>query len=108
MSCTDLQLFYALIPVQAASRKHSCIVMAVSTTLVLPGDEISRSALPTGTGKKKTLTLGPGLRHVPPNTVVTSIAGTLVTDNKKNAALVEYNSGRVSSDMILLLFECAC
>jgi exosome complex component RRP40 len=64
-------------------------------TIVLPGDEIPASALPTGTGKRKTLKLGPGLRHVPPNTVVTTVAGALITDNKKNAASVESNSGRV-------------
>jgi exosome complex component RRP40 len=41
------------------------------------------------------LKLGPGLRHIPPSTVVTTIAGALVTDNKKNAASIEFNSGRV-------------
>jgi hypothetical protein len=71
------------------------IAMASPLAVVLPGDTISQHALPTGTGKKKTLTLGPGLRHIPPNTVVTTVAGTLVTDNRKNAALVEFNSGRV-------------
>ena len=71
--------------------------MAVSPTIVLPGDEIAKSALPTGTGKKKTLTLGPGLRHIPPDTITATIAGALVTDNKKNAASVEYNSGRVNT-----------
>ena len=70
--------------------------MATTVNVVLPGDVISQDALPTGTGKKKTLTLGPGLRHIPPNTVTTTVAGTLVTDNRKNAALVEYNSGRAS------------
>lgn len=69
--------------------------MATTLDVVLPGHVIPQHALPTGTGKKKTLTLGPGLRHIPPNTVVTTVAGTLVTDNRKNAALVEYNSGRV-------------
>ena len=71
--------------------------MATTMNVVLPGDVIPQDALPTGTGKKKTLTLGPGLRHIPPNTVTTTVAGTLVTDNRKNAALVEYNSGRVLS-----------
>lgn len=70
--------------------------MSASATIVLPGDEIAPSDLPTGTGKRKTLKLGPGLRHIPPNTVVTTIAGALVTDNKKNAASIEFNSGRVS------------
>lgn len=72
------------------------IAMATTLDVVLPGDVIPQNALPTGTGKKKTLTLGPGLRHIPPNTVTSTVAGTLVTDNRKNAALVEYNSGRVS------------
>ncbi|KAL5114239.1 exosome non-catalytic core subunit rrp40 [Pleosporales sp. CAS-2024a] len=63
-------------------------------TLVLPGDEIPPHALPTGTGKRKTLKLGPGLRHIPPSTVVTTVAGALVTDSKKNVASVETNSGR--------------
>ncbi|KAF2820017.1 exosome complex exonuclease-like protein Rrp40 [Ophiobolus disseminans] len=67
---------------------------ATSTTLVLPGDEIAPGALPTGTGKRKTLKLGPGLRHIPPNTIVSTVAGALVTNSKKNAASVEYNSGR--------------
>jgi exosome complex component RRP40 len=69
--------------------------MAASLTVVLPGDEIAKSALPTGTGKKKTLTLGPGLRHIPPDTVTATVAGALVTDNKKTAASIEYNTGRV-------------
>lgn len=73
--------------------------MASALTVVLPGDVVPQHALPTGTGKKKTLTLGPGLRHIPPNTVVTTVAGTLVTDNRKNAALVEYNSGRVRQSL---------
>ncbi|KAJ4373862.1 exosome non-catalytic core subunit rrp40 [Neocucurbitaria cava] len=68
--------------------------MAATATLVLPGDEIPHGALPRGTGKKKTLTLGPGLRHIPPSTVATTVAGALAIDNKKNAALVEFNSGR--------------
>jgi exosome complex component RRP40 len=69
--------------------------MATSATVVLPGDEIPQHALPKPMGKKKTLTLGPGLRHVPPNTIATTIAGDLTTDNKKNAAWIEFNSGRV-------------
>ncbi|KAF1952638.1 hypothetical protein CC80DRAFT_518636 [Byssothecium circinans] len=68
--------------------------MAASTLVVLPGDEIPQHALPTPTGKKKTLTLGPGLRHIPPNTIATTIAGALTTDNRKNAAWVDSNSGR--------------
>jgi exosome complex component RRP40 len=80
--------------------------MAASATIVLPGDNIAKSALPTGTGKKKTLTLGPGLRHTPPDTVTATVAGALVTDNKKNAASVEYNSGRVRALFLLLNRTC--
>ncbi|OAL57050.1 hypothetical protein IQ07DRAFT_555522 [Pyrenochaeta sp. DS3sAY3a] len=65
--------------------------------LVLPGDTIPHSALPKGTGKKKTLTLGPGLRHIPPNTVVSTVAGALAIDHKKNAASVEFNSGKYTA-----------
>lgn len=79
----------------AVTSRNRNTTMAAALDVVLPGDVIPQHALPTGTGKKKTLTLGPGLRHIPPNTVTSTVAGTLVTDNRKNAALVEYNSGRV-------------
>ncbi|PSN70032.1 hypothetical protein BS50DRAFT_487618 [Corynespora cassiicola Philippines] len=68
--------------------------MATTLTIVLPGDEIASSALPQCPNKKKPLTLGPGLRHIPPETITTTIAGALMTDNKKNAAWIEFNSGR--------------
>lgn len=68
--------------------------MASTATIVLPGDTIPLEALPTPTGKKKTLTLGPGLRHIPPSTITSTIAGSLATDPKKAAAWIDYNSGR--------------
>ncbi|KAF1964676.1 hypothetical protein BU23DRAFT_520825, partial [Bimuria novae-zelandiae CBS 107.79] len=76
--------------------------------VVLPGDEVPQDALPTPTGKKKHLTLGPGLRHIPPNTVATTIAGALVTDNKKAAAWIESNSGRylaTAGDLVIATVE---
>jgi exosome complex component RRP40 len=76
------------------SNTTHAIDMATSTLVVLPGDHIARDALPTPTGKKKTLTLGPGLQHLPPNTITTTIAGALTTDNRKNAAWIDSNSGR--------------
>ena len=79
----------------SSARRATQSALAMAAAIVLPGDEISPSALPTGTGKRKTLKLGPGLRHIPPSAVVTTVAGALVTDNKKNAASVEFNSGRV-------------
>ncbi|KAH7126885.1 hypothetical protein B0J11DRAFT_288865 [Dendryphion nanum] len=78
--------------------------MSLSTTIVLPGDEIPSSALPKAHNEKKALKLGPGLRHTPPSTITTTVAGALVTDNKKNAAWIEYNSGRylpVANDLII-------
>lgn len=80
--------------------------MATETIIVLPGDEVPQDALPTPTGKKKHLTLGPGLRHIPPNTVATTIAGALVTDSKKVAAYIETNSGRVSLLSLFLAWHC--
>jgi len=69
--------------------------MATAQPIVLPGDKIPSSALPTSANPNKPLTLGPGLRHIPPNTITTTIAGALATDTRKNATWVEYNSGRV-------------
>jgi hypothetical protein len=78
-------------------------IIIIMATLVLPGDEIPAHILPTGTGKRKTLKLGPGLRHIPPSTVVATVAGALVTDNKKNAASVEFNSGRVIQHLVYVI-----
>jgi exosome complex component RRP40 len=82
--------------------------MATLTTTVLPGDQIPQDALPVPSGKKKTLTLGPGLRHIPPNTISATIAGALATDNKKNAAWIEFNSGRVGQLMALCVHIVSC
>lgn len=60
---------------------------------VLPGDEIDPSNIPSH--PKKPLQLGPGLRHIPPHTILPTVAGQLVTDRKKNSIWVEYNGGRV-------------
>jgi exosome complex component RRP40 len=68
--------------------------MSETSTILLPGDSIPISSLPKPVHQKKALTLGPGLRHIPPSTIAASIAGALATDPKKNAAWIEYNSGR--------------
>jgi len=60
---------------------------------VLPGDEIDASLVPSH--PKKPLRLGPGLRHVPPNDILPTLAGQLVTDRQKNAIRVETAGGRV-------------
>ncbi|KAK3363415.1 hypothetical protein B0T25DRAFT_442307 [Lasiosphaeria hispida] len=66
--------------------------MATEHPLVLPGDTIDPSLIPTH--KKQPLRLGPGLRHVPPSTILPTVAGQLVTDLRKNSMWVEYNGGR--------------
>lgn len=70
-------------------------VMATQT-LVLPGEEISADLLPTPSNPSIPLKLGPGLRHTPPATITSTVAGTLCIDHRKNAIWVENNSGRVS------------
>ncbi|KAF2488967.1 hypothetical protein BU16DRAFT_567931 [Lophium mytilinum] len=78
--------------------------MTSAQTIVLPGDTIAPNALPTSANPNKPLTLGPGLRHIPPQTITTTIAGALSTDSKKNAAWIEYNSGRYTpstSDLVI-------
>ena len=62
--------------------------------IVLPGDIISPDILPIPTNPSVPLKLGPGLRHIPPSTITSVIAGTLCTDQKKNAIWVEKNGGR--------------
>ena len=64
-------------------------------TLVLPGEIISPDLLPIPSNPSHALKLGPGLRHSPPSTITSTLAGTLRIDRKKNAIWVENNSGRV-------------
>ncbi|PHH72027.1 hypothetical protein CDD80_4826 [Ophiocordyceps camponoti-rufipedis] len=66
--------------------------MATDPVFVLPGDSIDNSLIPSH--PKKQLRLGPGLRHVPPGTILPSLAGRLVTDRRKNAMHVETSAGR--------------
>ncbi|RSL41068.1 hypothetical protein BHE90_009879 [Fusarium euwallaceae] len=66
--------------------------MASEAVFVLPGDNIDPSHIPSH--PKKPLRLGPGLRHVPPNDIVPTVAGQLVTDRQKNAIRVENARGR--------------
>jgi exosome complex component RRP40 len=64
-------------------------------TLVLPGDHLDPANLPSH--PRHPLKIGPGLRHIPPNTIIPTVAGQLCTDKRKNAVWVEYNAGRVRS-----------
>ncbi|KAI4241846.1 MAG: hypothetical protein LQ352_007373 [Teloschistes flavicans] len=65
-----------------------------SQTLVMPGEILSEDVLPVPTNTSVPLKLGPGLRHTPPSTVTTTLAGPLCMDRKKNAIWVENNTGR--------------
>ncbi|KAF2158813.1 hypothetical protein M409DRAFT_30688 [Zasmidium cellare ATCC 36951] len=62
------------------------------TAIFLPGEEISQDSLPKS--KKGTLTLGPGLRHIPPSTILSTTSGTLHVDHKKAALWIEHAHGR--------------
>jgi exosome complex component RRP40 len=62
-------------------------------TFVLPGESLDTESLPSH--PTQPLKLGPGLRHIPPNTITPVVAGQLFTDKRKNAVWVEYNGGRV-------------
>nr|POE89913.1 exosome complex component rrp40 [Quercus suber] len=64
-----------------------------ASTVILPGEVISSELLPRN-NKKGTLTLGPGLRHIPPSTILSTTAGTLHVDSKKSALWLESNGGR--------------
>ncbi|EKG11741.1 hypothetical protein MPH_11234 [Macrophomina phaseolina MS6] len=76
----------------------------MATDIVLPGDEVPQSILDASQNHKKPLIIGPGLRHIPPSTITTTIAGSLNVDTRKNAIWVERNGGRyvpVQNDVIL-------
>lgn len=66
--------------------------MATATTFLRPSDVIPEQDLPTG--KKGTLTLGPGLRHIPPTTISATTSGTLHVDQRKAALWIEHPHGR--------------
>ncbi|KAI6866269.1 hypothetical protein KC343_g12172 [Hortaea werneckii] len=63
------------------------------TTVLLPGEDIPASHLPNPK-KGGALTLGPGLRHVPPATISSTTAGTLHVDHKKAALWLDAPHGR--------------
>ena len=63
-------------------------------TFVLPGDHLDPDLLPTHVTLP--LKLGPGLRHIPPNTVSPTVAGYVCSDARKNAIWIESSGSRVS------------
>ncbi len=63
-----------------------------TSTILLPGDEVPSDQLPKP--KKGTLTLGPGLRHIPPASILATTSGSLNVDHKKSALWLEHENGR--------------
>jgi len=75
-------------------------------TFVLPGDHIDPDLLPSH--PTLPLKLGPGLRHIPPNTITPTVAGQLRTDQRKNAIWVEFNGGRyipTTGDLVIATIQ---
>ena len=68
------------------------ITRMATSTILLPGEEIPADQLPKS--KKGTLTLGPGLRHIPPKSILTTSSGSLHVDHKKPALWIEHEHGR--------------
>ncbi|KAL1837846.1 hypothetical protein VTJ49DRAFT_3319 [Mycothermus thermophilus] len=76
--------------------------MATKHHVVLPGEPIDPSLIPTH--PKHPLRLGPGLRHIPPEDIVPTVAGQLITNPAKNSMWIEYNSNRYipsQNDLVL-------
>lgn len=91
-------LHFKLVRLSQQQKSH---IMASDTVFVLPGDSIDPSLIPSH--PKKPLRLGPGLRHVPPNDIIPTLAGQLVTDRQKNAIRVENARGRVRVQFLWLM-----
>ncbi|KAG5926379.1 hypothetical protein E4U53_003100 [Claviceps sorghi] len=66
--------------------------MSTEPVFVLPGDHLDPDLIPSH--PEKPLRLGPGLRHVPPNHILPTLAGQFVTDRAKNTVRVETLHGR--------------
>lgn len=62
--------------------------MATAGPVFFPGDIVPQELIPTPS-KNKSITLGPGLRHVPPSTILTTAPGTLAVDARKAAIWLE-------------------
>ena len=72
------------------------------TTVLLPGEAVPTVSLPKA--KKGTLRLGPGLRHLPPASILATTSGALQVDHKKSALWLEHPTGRyqpVVGDLVI-------
>lgn len=68
-------------------------MIMMTEMFLFPGDKIDSNILPSH--PSSALKIGPGLRHVPPDSISPTIAGKLCIDNKKNAVWIEYKCSRV-------------
>ena len=71
------------------------MAMALDQAFVLPGEQISSELIPAQPNSPIPLKLGPGLRHVPPLQIISTLSGILHVDSMKKAIWVEHNGGRV-------------
>jgi exosome complex component RRP40 len=68
--------------------KDLAAIMSLIEDMLFPGAAIPTSSLPTPS-KNKSITLGPGLRHIPPSTILATAPGTLAVDPRKSALWLE-------------------
>lgn len=74
------------------SDSKSRTMTTASMMTLLPGEDIPQDQLPRF--KKGSLTLGPGLRHVPPSGVTSITHGSLHIDHRKSALWLDSPHGR--------------
>jgi exosome complex component RRP40 len=65
--------------------------MSIVENMLLPGATIPAISVPQPS-KNKSITLGPGLRHIPPSTILATTSGTLAVDTRKSALWLENTS----------------
>ena len=75
--------------------------MGTNQPFVLPGDQLESSLIPADS--QKPLRLGPGLRYVLPEEVMSTVAGQLVGNRHKNLFKIETPDGRVRHTIFLLV-----
>ncbi|KAK4992999.1 exosome non-catalytic core subunit rrp40 [Elasticomyces elasticus] len=64
-----------------------------TTQILLPGDVVSHDQLPNASSTRP-LTLGPGIRLIPPATITSTLPGALHADARKSALWIDNTSGR--------------
>lgn len=81
-------------------------MIMMTEMFLFPGDKIDSNILPSH--PSSALKIGPGLRHVPPDSISPTIAGKLCIDNKKNAVWIEYKCSRyipATGDLVIATIQ---